>query len=191
MMDFLVREARAVVVGEMVMCRLGTCGSVGVEPNVVVANTSGSVWVSRNSDAFLQDGDENPYVVSKVVEPDEGLARALSAALEKHVGSVKEGLNASTDSFYCSQGRIDPNFDDKNADFLNMIPKEVISMDMESFQLLHMAKSCTLPIAAATGAIVCADRVSGKVIAAEDLHATEALCGKAVLEAVAHYNVTA
>lgn len=187
MMDFLVREARAVTAGAMVVARLGTCGSVGVDPNVVVANTEGSVWISRNSDAFFRD-DESPYLVSKPVKPDEGLARALSTALEKHVGSVKEGLNASTDSFYCSQGRIDPNFEDKNVNFLDMVPKEVISMDMESFQLLHLAKSCKLPIAAATGAIVCADRVSGRVIAAEDLHATEALCGKAVLEAVAHYN---
>ena len=52
MMDFVVRETRAVTAGPMSFVRLGSCGGVSeaAAPGVVVANTPGSVAVSRNLD---------------------------------------------------------------------------------------------------------------------------------------------
>ena len=54
MMDFFVRESRAIVSSLMVMIRFGTCGGlseVAVAGAVVVAN-EGSGFISRNPDSF-------------------------------------------------------------------------------------------------------------------------------------------
>lgn len=53
------------------------------------------------------------------------------------------GMNASADSFFSSQGRYDPNFDDRNDSVLDTLLKrhpDVSSLEMESFQLFHLAK---------------------------------------------------
>jgi len=207
MMDFFVREARAVVDGPLFVVRLGTCGGVGLAPGTVVANTPGSYAIFRHPDAWLP-GDgvrEQPYVLTETVAPAVGLARAVGDALRRQEGlTVAEGLNASTDSFYSSQGRllqcrnqivyyveiclgVDPNFEDKNHDWLRtLLMPNTASVEMESFTLLHLA-SCAArsPIHAATAAIVCADRVSGAVVDAHDLKAIERAAGLAVLEALA------
>ena len=59
-------------------------------------------------------------------------------------------------------------------------------MEMESFQLLHLAM-CARPrgaIRAATAAIVCANRGTAEVITTEALHELEDVGGKAMLTAV-------
>ena len=59
-------------------------------------------------------------------------------------------------------------------------------MEMESFQLLHLAR-CALPagaVRAATAAIVCANRGSADVITKEALHDLEKRGGRAMLKAV-------
>ena len=56
---------------------------------------------------------------------------------------MHEGLNASADSFFSSQGRPDPNFDDRNAcvldDLLHRHPT-TSSLEMETFHLFHLAQ---------------------------------------------------
>ncbi len=54
MMDFFVRELRAVVSGPMAIIRLGTCGGLSLDApagSVVIAS-KGSVFVSRKWDEF-------------------------------------------------------------------------------------------------------------------------------------------
>ena len=195
MMDFLVREARAVVEGPMLFVRLGTCGSVGVKVGTVVANTgSYSVW--RHPDAWL-DPSVAPYFSTKTVPADPILLQHLTAALKKNDVPVQEGLNASTTSFYSDQGRRDPNFDDRNTDWISaLLLPSTLSVEMESFHLLHLAHCCTQQatasdppssntIRAATAAIACADRLSGDVIDEPLLHSVEANAGLAVLDAIA------
>ena len=51
-------------------------------------------------------------------------------------------MNASADSFFSSQGRNDPNFDDRNDDVLDLLLHEqpsVTSLEMENFHLFHLA----------------------------------------------------
>ena len=80
------------------------------------------------------------------------LARAFSWAqlvdrMRAHVpvDEVLEGVNLTADSFYSSQGRIDPAFDDHNDTLLDDLaaahPKAV-SLEMETFQLFHLAQLC-------------------------------------------------
>ena len=65
-------------------------------------------------------------------------------------------------------------------------------MEMESFQLLHLARCATPPgsIRAATAAIVCANRETAAVITTEGLHEVEEAGGRAVLEAVTRCPLT-
>ena len=58
------------------------------------------------------------------------------------------------------------------------------SLEMESFTLLHLAACSHGSIAAASCAIVCANRQSGAVIETAELHHMEAEAGRAVLSAI-------
>jgi uridine phosphorylase len=55
---------------------------------------------------------------------------------------IFSGLNASTDSFYSSQGRLDDNFLDENHDVINSVFQKypnALTMDMETFILYHLS----------------------------------------------------
>ena len=192
MMDFVVRETRAVTEGPMAFVRLGSCGGVSeaAAPGVVVANTSGSVSVARDPDADFAPGAAGPhYVITRgAAAPDAPLAAAVAAALQSDLGAARvlEGLNASANSFYDAQGRRDPSFRDGNEGLLDELRAKhpgVASMEMESFTLLHLAAACD-SIKAATCAIVAANRATGDVIDTAVFKATELAAGRAVLRAI-------
>ena len=72
MMDFFVREARAVVDGPMAIVRFGTCGGIvetAPEGTIVVAS-GGSSYISRNYDFFPYDptlpNTEDAYRIHRV-----------------------------------------------------------------------------------------------------------------------------
>ncbi|KXS19335.1 purine and uridine phosphorylase [Gonapodya prolifera JEL478] len=153
--DMFIRECRAVVSGEMVVIRFGSCGSVdrtrGQIGQIVVADAS--VCVSRNHDYFFGHVPSfvppaaplgAPYVFSKSVPADPTLASLLESRLSAVLGpeSVCRGLNASTDYFYPSQGRNDPHFDDSNTSLIDDLCKQYPNMlffEMENYLLFHMA----------------------------------------------------
>jgi len=124
MMDFLVREARAIVDGPMIIVRYGSCGGLTLQaaPGTVCLNTAGSLSLQRNHDAFAGSPLRRcaaslmgPYTFSGVVLPDPDLAAAVTQSVKAALGDrAIEGLNVSTCSFYSSQGRSDANFDDRN-----------------------------------------------------------------------------
>ena len=189
MMDFAVRELRHVVDGDLILVRLGSCGGLAEEavPGVVVANTPGSVRIARNFDAdfadFPDESDANYIISQRRAAPDGALARLLAAELAKEC-DVVEGLNASADSFYDAQGRVDPNFRDSNSYVLSRLKRlGVASVEMESFYLLHLAAHGTR-IRAATCAVVAANRGSGAVVEKDAFEAVERKAGRAVLRAV-------
>ena len=84
---------------------------------------------------------------------------------------------------------IDAAFDDRNDGVVERVTAahpEAVSMEMESFQMLHLAR-CAKPVGhirAATAAIVCANRASGDVISKEALHDVESRGGRAMLAAI-------
>jgi uridine phosphorylase len=199
MMDFFVRESRAIVDGPMAIIRFGTCGGMNEHavPGKVGVASGGSGYVVRNPDAFTHMYDnttdsktEQPYHYSRVCPSDAALNEVLIRAITEELGSdiIIEGTNITADSFYSSQGRIDDRFEDHNVDTVEQIIKHyphAVTMEMETFTLLHLAKSCHIPIKATAAAIVLANRLSGKVVEGDVLKHIEEVGGKAVLHAVA------
>ncbi|KAJ3099117.1 hypothetical protein HDU96_010821 [Phlyctochytrium bullatum] len=206
MMDFFVREVRAVVKGPMAIIRFGSCGSITPSGTVgqIAISSEGSIMVSRNYNYFTGQARRvgSPYIFSEVVQPDETLNSLLVAKMTQAVGeeNISAGLNATADSFYSSQGRIDPSFDDANADLIDNIiaayPK-ASSLEMEAYMLLHLAacateaaqtsedpESKTNTIKAASSMMIFADRTSGRFIDPDTVKKMENLGGKACLEAL-------
>lgn len=72
MMDFMVRECRAVVSGPMAIVRLGTAGGPNkdIVPGTIVCASKGSVLISK-----VIDAESEPfYSVSKVCPPSDKLS---------------------------------------------------------------------------------------------------------------------
>ena len=201
MMDFFVRESRAVVDAPMAMVRFGTCGGLSLQAPAgsIVVSSGGSGYVSRNPDAFenfysssSSSADRvSPYTFAKVAPADEGLSELVAEELAAAVGqkaAVLKGVNVTADSFYSSQGRIDDRgFDDSNDGIIDAITSNypgALTMEMESFTLLHLAKCCKIPIVATAAAIVVANRIDAAVVDGDTLTLLERDGGRAILEAI-------
>ena len=136
---------------------MGSCGSLN--PDVGVGSTVTPVAacaITSDYDYFTQENYAGePYRISKPVAADPDLHQALfSTVKEAHdfnnadagtdapspcLGDV---VNASADSFYSSQGRIDPSFADTNTTLLqNIIDRvpNVTTLEMETHQLFFLA----------------------------------------------------
>ncbi|CAE7473639.1 deoD [Symbiodinium natans] len=128
MMDFFVREARAIVKGPMAIVRLGTCGCLQdwVKVGCVSVASAGSALAQRNYSHFdapeLHAGSE-PYLISDLCLPDADLTSLVSSSLREALGAEKvvEGINITADSFYSSQGRADPAFEDENSALIEKV----------------------------------------------------------------------
>ena len=212
MMDFFVREVRAVTDGPIVCARFGTCGGItskAIVGSVVVAS-GGSAYVNRNPDAFAHcydnsepsaDSSISKYNMYQVAPADSRLSAALEAELTRtlhadavlmeghHAGElVSSGTNVTAESFYSSQGRIDPQFDDANEGLIEQVCEkypDARTMEMETFQLFHLAKCSKQPFFASAAAIVVANRANNSTVDGDRLERVESLGGKAVLHAVA------
>lgn len=201
MMDFFVRECRAIVEGPMVMVRFGTCGGLSdaAVPGSVVVSSLGAGYVARNPDHFHQTGSDrygtDPYFYFNPVEADAELSALLEAGLREGMSSVPgagpvlPGFNITADSFYSSQGRIDDRFHDDNNDLFEHVFKHyphATSMEMETFTLLHLAKTSKIPIRATAAAMVVANRRSSVVVLEDVFDQIESVGGRTVLHTVAH-----
>jgi len=113
---------------------------------------SASISVNRNYDFDFVNGTtvhEVPYRVSKPAQADPELLQVVRAALEDpststaKMGVLVGTLNASTDSFYSSQGRI-TSFPDHNAGIIDQLKQtypDLATFEMETFHLFHQAAS--------------------------------------------------
>ncbi|KAH6578845.1 hypothetical protein BASA50_000231 [Batrachochytrium salamandrivorans] len=205
MADMMVREIREVVSGPILLIRFGSCGGIGDKTRVGMMTVSkdGAVGVSRNYDYFepMYSGvapdassEQGPYLISKICPADSQLSDELMNSLCKCLGeeSVLSGLNATADSFYSSQGRQDPGFNDYNSDLIEVIRKKYPNcetLEMESHMLLHLARCATFKspdagIRAAACAMVFADRNTNAFIAPETVHQLEDKASIAILDAL-------
>ncbi|CAL1697176.1 unnamed protein product [Somion occarium] len=150
--DFFVREVRECLSGDLVVVRLGSCGAlINVKVGTVVV-PSGSIAVNRNYDYDFVNGslpNEQPYRFSRRVNVDAELQSAVRSALEKtqpptiQTDILANTLNASTDSFYSSQGRI-TSFPDRNENIIEELKTsypDLATFEMETYHLLHLAVS--------------------------------------------------
>jgi len=198
MMDFVVRETRAIVDGPMAIIRLGTCGAVrdDVPLGSVVVASKGSILIQRNPDTFGSNSEEGEsYLFRKPVSSDPQLSDRLvnNLKLTVHSGVILEGMNASADTFYSSQGRHDLNFRDNNQHILSHLGEkfpDVVCLEMETFHLFDLARSsCCDTITATAATIVLAQRKSNEFLDHQTLHKLEVEAGAGVLNTLAELNL--
>ncbi|RUP44154.1 nucleoside phosphorylase domain-containing protein [Jimgerdemannia flammicorona] len=199
MVDFLLREIRACVEGPIAIIRFGSCGSLNALAgcgDMIVP--SGAYSITRNYDHFLDGHDTEPaYHFSKVFDADPTLSRLLAASLTATLTAntsgckvITGGLNATTDSFYSTQGRSDPAFRDDNERLVEeILPRErpgTDALEMETAALFHLARCANPknPVRAAATMMVFANRVTNEFITPEVVDLLEPAAGKAVLEAL-------
>eukprot|EP00842_Homolaphlyctis_polyrhiza_P005307 jgi/Hompol1/5778/HPOL_004686-RA len=200
MADFAVRELRHVVDGDIALIRFGTTGGIGplARVGLVTVASPGAVMISRNYDYFNQDIENGstatPYTISQVCPSDPKLSSELKTALTNRLGedAVIEGINATADSFYSSQGRIDPSFHDANSDIIDTVCEkypDCQNLEMESFMFLHLAR-CSRPqsIYASACALIIFDRKRNIVLEQDKIDHLERAAGAAVLEALANFS---
>ncbi|GAA5831549.1 hypothetical protein JCM5353_000433 [Sporobolomyces roseus] len=207
MTDFFVREVRAVVEGELAIIRFGSCGSL--DPTLKVGSLGvpeQALTISTNYNHFhspsKKEGME-PYLISTPIKADERLQKHLFEVLEREakddeteVRSIE--LHASSDCFYSSQGRIDPNFQDDNHELISTLLSrhdKCSSLEMETAHLLHLASiaSPSLPIKAAAVHCIFAGRAkeggSGDFIDPQKVAKLEPKVGKACLDALIGWEI--
>jgi len=197
-MDFVVRETRAVVDGQLAIVRLGTCGAVQPPAKLgdLLVASAGSIAVRRDPDAWTLPRAAGgrtrtqPYATTLPVAPDPQLASLLVEEAAKQVGAdrVVEGLNASADSFYSSQGRTGGDFDDRNEGLIAALCKEyphLVSLEMETFHLLDLARCARANSVRGVGmCIALAERYSNRFLDYASLEAAELAGGRACLAAL-------
>ncbi|KAG0376002.1 hypothetical protein BGX24_008408 [Mortierella sp. AD032] len=209
MMDFFVRECRAVVDGPMIMIRLGSCGSLSDAKVGDICVPSSSYLVQRNYDYFADDASStaSPYILSKKFDADPEVTAMLVKNMSAQLGDnhVWKGVNATADSFYSSQGRQDENFIDNNQElFADLVKHEpdTLTLEMETFLLYHLARTSTVAplkegsrvkqegtstqhsIRAGACMMVFAQRKSNEFISKDDVVRVEPLAGKAVFDSL-------
>ncbi|KAJ1676024.1 hypothetical protein EV182_000093 [Spiromyces aspiralis] len=205
-MDFFIREVRAVVDGPMAVIRLGSCGSLSPLPNpsdIIVADRTYAI--TRNFgffdappalDAPGGGGEIQPYLVSSTVDADAKLTRHLIDNLLKWVpkDKVYVGTAGSADTFYASQGRKDPNFNDHNQDLITQITKgqpERIAFEMEAHMLYHLARCSQIfsssqdkVIRASCALMVYINRAGNATITPQQSKHSLEVCTKAIFDAL-------
>jgi len=149
--DFFMREVRECLNGDMVVVRLGSCGALVDVPVATVVVPKASIAVTRNYDFDFtaESSNEVPYRISKPVSADPELHEGIKAALEKTRPEAMQNpvlhqtINASTDSFYSSQGR-QTSFPDHNETLIAQLltdHADLATFEMETFHILHLAAS--------------------------------------------------
>ncbi|KAH0826337.1 purine and uridine phosphorylase [Lanmaoa asiatica] len=139
--DFFIREVRECLQGDMLVIRLGSCGCLTDLPVGSLVLPKASIAVTRNLDFDFANGDpwRVPYSLSKPLQ------RALESTRPMGVSDpvVPNVVNASTDSFYSSQGRL-TSFQDYNSrliDHLKETIQDVTTFEMETYWVFHLAAS--------------------------------------------------
>ncbi|KAJ1909023.1 hypothetical protein IWQ60_011402 [Tieghemiomyces parasiticus] len=192
MMDFFVREVRAVTTGPLAIIRFGSCGTLGPADVGDIIVPTEAVAVTRNYDYFTGDAVP-PYHISQPVAADPVMSELLATQLVKLRGAdhVFTGLNATCDSFYSSQGRTDPQFTDANLGLFDELQARyptMTSLEMETFMLYHLASVSQTPtggtpsVRAAAAMMVFAQRRTNAFIDKARVAELETTVGLAVLE---------
>lgn len=196
MMDFAIREIRAITEGPLYIIRLGSCGTPRVDiPISTVVVAKSSFGIITDYDAYHTASD-SCFKITKKLLPNDSLHELLVKSLATNAQGtfpVVEATDATADSFYGSQGRLDPEFHDQNVKlidtFLEVHP-DTGSLQMETFHLFHLAKLNAYAhddqemIKVAACAIVLAQRKSDDFLSNDRKHEIEKISGNACLEAL-------
>lgn len=202
MMDFAVREMRALVDGDMVIIRLGTAGSPhrDCHPGTMVVSSE-TVRIEQNlastdySNPSAPRSWKDAYMISKPAPADAGLTASLIEHLKTFAPTAKgvvQGVSASAESFYSSQGRVDPNFHDHNEELVDgvlSVHPDLICFEMETHQLFHLAKTCAKPVFASGCAVVLMQRKKHEILDHDTKVTLEKEGGRAILETLVDHAI--
>lgn len=137
-----------------------------------------------------------PFFFHKISKSNRELSSLVSKELQLNdfinENQVVQGLNVTADSFYSSQGRIDPRFPDDNEDLIGKILSlypNATSVEMETYMLLNLARCCNISIAATACAIAVANRITTEVIDEKSLAILEKNGGIAIIKAISSYKL--
>ncbi|KAL8286798.1 hypothetical protein RQP46_004326 [Phenoliferia psychrophenolica] len=206
MVDFLVREVRAVTEGDLAIIRFGSCGSL--DPTLPV----GSLGVPKRAMTIMTNYDHwhagegevkpAPYIFSKPIPSDPVLHQKLLDSLAATVASptcqVRDlDLHASADLFYSSQGRIDANFSDSNSHLLTSLSSlfpTLSSLEMETAHLFHLAQIAsplkgTISAAAAHMIFAARNGEGATFIEPDQVEFLEKEAGRTCLDAVVAFEI--
>eukprot|EP00835_Amoeboradix_gromovi_P002085 NODE_110_length_19453_cov_0.364369.p6 type:complete len:293 gc:universal NODE_110_length_19453_cov_0.364369:3553-4431(+) len=194
MMDFFVREVRHVVQGDLIIFRFGSCGAINktTQGNIVVATKS--VFVYKNYNKFYSSTRQG-YDIAPVLLANEECSKILIGELKKHLKHVTiyEGLCATTDSFYSSQGRTGLEFKDNNETLINDLLVEhpdAEILEMEVYPLYHLSDiSADSSIKCVAAAMVFADRKRNTFLSREKATLLEKEAAKSFLESIIQVKV--
>lgn len=192
MMDFAVREIRAITEGPLFLIRLGSCGTPSQDiPIGTLVVAEDSYGITTDYDAYHAGKNALPFKFTHTLAADPSLHNKLVEALIGNSVPVVTARDATTDSFYGSQGRLDDNFDDRNDSLMDRMLAEhphTGSLQMETYHLFHLAKLNEYAkgsmIRVAACAIVLAQRKSNDFLSNERKHVLEEKAGNACLEAL-------
>jgi len=101
-----------------------------------------------------------------------------------------EGVNASTDSFYSSQGRTTDDWHDNNETLINELLEkhhDLISFEMETFNILHLGHCGKKEFHGSAACIILAQRDSGEFLDHNRKKLLEKNAGGAVLHALVDF----
>lgn len=191
MMDFVVRESTHFLKGKIAMIRLGTCGGLKSEyPAGSISVAKHARFLSHNYDWIPDQETHEAYKLSRRHSACEITANLLVTKLKESFQNtlVVEGTNITCEGFYSTQGRDDPHINDYNTGLIDKVIEsetEAISMEMETFKLLHLAACSKGRISAAACAIMLMNRITGQVLEYTRLRESEILAGTAVLNCLA------
>eukprot|EP00164_Ancoracysta_twista_P011448 GFYU01017638.1.p1 GENE.GFYU01017638.1~~GFYU01017638.1.p1 ORF type:complete len:158 (+),score=47.52 GFYU01017638.1:23-475(+) len=136
--------------------------------------------------------------MSRPVKASAPLSDNLRECMVKALGADKveaETMNATADSFYSSQGRVNPEyFRDDNQTLMDDVAAaypDVATMEMETFHLFDLARCSnkSAPIDAAAAVILVANRRTDEIATTEDMQHLQAVGGEAVIDALATYKL--
>lgn len=185
-MDCFIREVCQInPKDDICVIRLGTCGSVNESGNIgkfAICN-DGSCIITNNFNC--DERMDKPYFISNVYKPDSRLCEALIQKCRDILenGKYFSSLNASTDSFYNTQGRIDNNFHDNNENILKVLKeKKIQTLDMETGMLYYLSyHSKEHRLKSAAIQIVVADREGNSFLTDEDQRGILDLIGSRIV----------
>jgi len=200
MIDFVIRETRAIVDGEMAIFRFGTCGGLGKTEAGAIVVAADSVLLRREPAAF-HGGEGEPFSISQAIAANTDACAKYEAALQQHIGAVARsagagaggaypvtrGTDVTCDSFYSSQGRVVDSFDDKNDGLLSRVECDVPTAacaQMETFQLFDLALCAKPGIKAAAAALSMSNRADSSMVDMADFSALEMAGCRAALDAL-------
>lgn len=176
MVDLLIVQARAVIDGPMYVIRFGTCGSLHADVPIGCFALNDVAYGVRQD----YESDPYPYEITKTqIKLDETLRQIIYNEFTRQLPQYRTviGPGFSADTFYGSQGRLDPNFINNNQE---VIPKVLetdpmaLNFEMETYVMAFLGEK--FPAAQLKIAAICitlAQRTSGLFLSNDRKHQME------------------